>query len=191
MPRATHRFIPIALAALALAVYSLVPPTANAAVRRCQGADGGTVYTDRRCEDVGAMPAPSGPVQARRSPPRAGCARNLTELVLRVSTAIGHEDPNQLAGVYHWSGMSGRQSAAVMRRLDGVVHRPLAGIVPVMRQASADMGEAISDAEYYARRPLDQRPVALRIEQSSVDGITPSHTVFGLQRHFDCWWIRG
>ena len=149
------------------------------------------VYTDRRCEDVGATPAPSGPLQTRRSPLRPGCARNVAELVLRVSSAIGQQDANQLAGVYHWAGMSGRQSAAVMRRLDSVVQRPLAGVVPVMRQTFGELGATVSDAEYYARRPLAQRPVALRIEQSSADGITPSSTVFGLHRHFDCWWISG
>ncbi|MGO1000136.1 hypothetical protein [Lysobacter sp. CA196] len=34
-------------------------------------------------------------------------------------------------------------------------------------------------------------PVALRLEQTMANGVTPSRTVFGLYRHFGCWWIRG
>lgn len=34
-------------------------------------------------------------------------------------------------------------------------------------------------------------PVALRLEQTLGNGITPSRTVFGLTRHFGCWWIKG
>lgn len=41
--------------------------------------------------------------------------------------------------------------------------------------------------------PVAQRrtPVALRLEQTMANGVTPSRTVFGLHRHFGCWWIRG
>jgi len=37
--------------------------------------------------------------------------------------------------------------------------------------------------------PARQPPVALRVEQTLANGSTPSRTVFGLRRHFDCWWI--
>jgi len=33
--------------------------------------------------------------------------------------------------------------------------------------------------------------VALRVEQTLANGSTPSRSVFGLHRHFGCWWIRG
>ncbi len=150
------------------------------------------MYTDRPCVDMGATPAPADFHEpTRRAPPRMGCARNVNELVLRISNAVGQQDTNQLAEVYHWTGMSGSQSTPVLRRLEAVVKRPLAGIVQVMAQRQETTDEALIDAEYYARRPLKQSPVALRIEQSSVDGISSSNTVFGLQWHFDCWWIRG
>ncbi|ROU04776.1 DUF4124 domain-containing protein [Lysobacter enzymogenes] len=44
-----------------------------------------------------------------------------------------------------------------------------------------------------APAPVHRRaaPVALRLEQTLANGITPSRTVFGLTRHFGCWWIKG
>ncbi|WP_222565624.1 DUF4124 domain-containing protein [Novilysobacter antarcticus] len=197
MPRASINLLRAALLAIFLVTAGVTPRPANAAIYRCQAPDGSMVYTDRACSELGATAAPAGPVQEgppgqrRRAPPRVGCARNLPELVLRVANAINQQDTNQLAGVYHWAGMSGGQSVAILRRLDAVAHRPLAGIVQVSPQVAQSIDGMVTDAEYYAKRPVSQSPVALRIEQSTGDGVSPSHTVFGLQRHFGCWWIRG
>lgn len=192
MPGVQRLIFPIAIVAAGLAVFSLWPRQALAEIYRCQRPDGGMMYTDRPCEDMGATPAAADFHQpTRRAPPRIGCARNVNELVLRISNAVARQDTNQLAEVYHWTGMSGAQSRPVLKRLEAVVQRPLAGIVQVMPRLHEPDDEAIIDAQYYARRPLNQSPVALRIEQSSGDGISSSNTVFGLHRHFDCWWIRG
>ncbi|TWI06279.1 hypothetical protein IP90_00545 [Luteimonas cucumeris] len=51
------------------------------------------------------------------------------------------------------------------------------------------MQEAVVQA--YPPTAIPNRPpVALRIEQTLANGSTPSRTVFGLQRHLGCWWIR-
>ncbi|KIQ95875.1 DUF4124 domain-containing protein [Lysobacter sp. A03] len=197
MSRASINLLRAALLASFLLASGVAPRVAHAAIYRCQAPDGGMVYTDRPCSELGAIAAPAGPVQEGRPGqrgrirPRAGCARNLSELVLRVANAINQQDTNQLAGVYHWAGMSGGQSVAILRRLDAVAHRPLAGIVQVGPQTAQSVDGVVTDAEYYAKRPVTQSPVALRIEQSTGDGISPSSTVFALQRHFGCWWIRG
>ncbi|MBB1060129.1 hypothetical protein [Marilutibacter spongiae] len=34
------------------------------------------------------------------------------------------------------------------------------------------------------------RPVGIKVVQTLTDGMTPTSTVFGLTRHFGCWWIR-
>jgi hypothetical protein len=43
--------------------------------------------------------------------------------------------------------------------------------------------------DYYPQTTVRTPPVALRVEQTLANGSTPSHTVFGLRRHFDCWWV--
>lgn len=161
------------------------PSTATTAVVRCQLPDGTALYTDRRCDDAGATPQPA-PVR-RGSYPR-GCARDLPDLLLRISSAIDNHDTNRLAGVYHWTGMSAGRSNAVMERLDRLARHPLVDLVPVM--AGAVSHSSAGDHPSFDARH-DPMPVALRIEQTLENGITPSNTVFGLRRHFGCLWIQG
>ncbi|MHB8912426.1 MAG: hypothetical protein ACYC42_07225 [Lysobacter sp.] len=176
------------LSSLLMAAW-LWPSSAAAQVRRCAGADGGTVYTDRRCADIGGVERlqPTGPASTGgHNLYRGGCARNLQDLVYELTTAIDSHDANRLASVYHWTGLSSRQGYAVMARLDGVVKRPLVDIAPVM-PASADG----VDGDLYPQTTVRRAPVALRIEQTLANGSTPARSVFGLQKHFGCWWIRG
>jgi len=175
------------LLACVLASVVLWPFPAPAQVNRCTTADGITLYTDRRCTDVGAVPAPvrrnaagSGRIH------RGGCARNLQDLIYEMTSAIDSGDVNRLASVYHWAGMSGSAGYAVMARLGAVVNRPLVDIVPVM-PAGPD-GE---DGWLYPQTTVQSTPVALRLEQTLANGRTPSRTVFGMHRHFGCYWIRG
>jgi hypothetical protein len=39
--------------------------------------------------------------------------------------------------------------------------------------------------------PPRRRPVALRVEQTGTNDAHATSTVFGLTRHFGCWWISG
>ncbi len=162
------------------------PSTATAAVLRCQLPDGTTLYTDRRCSDLGATPRSEPP---RRGAYRSGCARNLQDLMLSISSAIDNGDTNRLASVYHWAGTSGSRSKAVMVRLERLTQRPLIGVVPVMAGAAAEIP---AGGHYRSSDAPDYRtPVAIRIEQTLENGVTPSTTVFGLHRYFGCLWIRG
>jgi hypothetical protein len=198
--------LPLAsLLARVLLVAAACPMIAPAAVVRCQLPDGCTLYTDRRCSDLGATLQLTFPdsdadsdantgartstrARARTGLYRRGCARNLPDLMLRISSAIDNHDTNLLAGVYHWAGMSGRRSKTVMDRLDRVARHPLVGVVPVMAGVTED--PSVGDDS-----PFDphagETPVALRIEQTLDNGVTPSNTVFGLRRHFGCLWIQG
>ena len=165
---------------------AFVPGTVQAQVRRCTTSDGMDIFTDRRCADLGAterLPREAAAASRLRLH-RSGCSRNLQDLVYEMTTAIDARDANRLAGVYHWVGISGSTSAQLMDRLEAIVQRPLVDIVPVT--AGMDDG----DAGYYPTTiPARQPPVALRVEQTLANGSTPARTVFGLRRHFDCWWI--
>ena len=37
--------------------------------------------------------------------------------------------------------------------------------------------------------PVRQRPIGLRLEQTLANGSTPSRTVLGLRRQYNCFWI--
>ena len=166
----------------------LWPPPAPAQVLRCATPDGRTVYTDRPCADIGGVERLSreGAAGGVWHTYRSGCARNLQDLVYELSSAIDSHDSNRLASLYHWTGMSSRQGYAVMARLDGVAKRPLLEIAPVMPASADDV-----DGDLYPQTKVRRAPVGLRIEQTLANGSTPSRSVFGLHRHFGCWWIRG
>ena len=219
MPALLLRCLILAL----LAAAAWWPAHADAQVRRCTGADGNPVYTDRPCEYIGAVErvphALAGlAMSARRY---GGCARNVRDLVYEMTAAFDARDANRLAGVVHWAGMSTRTAYGLMGRLDALAKRPLMDIVPVYARvyapapasgnAAGDVsvpfsleghgqdvadGDAAApapdpDPDYYPQQSLRRGPpVALRIEQTLADGATPTRSVFGLQRHMGCWWIR-
>lgn len=101
-------------------------------VQRCIGADGQAVYTDRRCDDLGAV-SRLPPAAAGEGPRlfRGGCPRRLSQLVGEIGAAIQGQDINRLASVYDWSGVSDASAARLLDRLEGVVERPLVDIAPV------------------------------------------------------------
>ena len=166
-------------------------------VQRCTTTEGDTVYTDKNCEDIGAMdrlPAGTTGPSATGALYRGGCSRTLSDLVAQVSMAITAGDVNRLAGVYHWSGVSDAAALRILDQLEAVTQRPLVDIVPV-RPAPApilDAEGAVVDQNrdgYYPTATRQTRPVGLRIVQTLKNGATPSNTTFGLRRAYNCFWI--
>lgn len=193
------RMPPINLMLLAaLGAWSMQPALTHAEVRRCSAPDGSLVFTDRRCEDIGAIErVPHDAVSMGASRVyRGGCSRNLRDLVYEVTSAIDGRDVNRLASVYHWVGISTSTAYGVMNRLDSIAQRPLVDIAPISAAREEPVYEddgAPTDADADSAPPPQpsarRAPVGLRIEQTLSNGSTPSRTVFGLRRNLGCWWI--
>lgn len=210
---------PLLLACCFLACAPMAGGEAQAQIRRCLMADGGHVYTDRQCSDLGAterVPRHSMVQQGGRLI-RRDCSRNLQDLVFELGASIDNRDVNRLAGIYHWPGTSTRGAQAIMARLDGIVNRPLVGISPLQpppapesppatprgglswRSAergpgpgeTVDAGTELPPSVLAAASAGAARrpPTALVVEQTVADRITPLQTVFSLRRHLDCWWL--
>ena len=117
---------------VACALASLPAGTHAQQVQRCIGPDGRAVYTDRRCDDIGAVDRlPSAAAADGPRLFRGGCPRVLSQLVGEIGAAIQTRDVNRLAGIYDWRGMSDASASRVLDRLEGVVERPLVDIAPV------------------------------------------------------------
>jgi hypothetical protein len=168
-------------------------------VNRCTNAQGQTVFTDRRCDALGAterMPART-PTVGNTGIYRAGCARRLSELTGQIRDAVSQQDVNRLSSIYLWNNVSNATANQIIGRLESVVQRPLVDIAPVY-PASDESAVAVPDAapvlgsdgqplaEVAPRRP---RPVGLRLEQTLGSTATPARTVFGLRRQYGCFWI--
>ena len=153
-----------------------------AQVRHCTTPEGIDVYTDRRCDELGAVPAVARPVApAGNTTYRAGCARALRDLAFALQSAIDARDANRLADSYLWTGLSTQGGYAVMDRLAAIAQRPLADIVPVYPGGS--------EAPLYPQDTTRQAPIALRLEQTQRNGVTRASTVLPLRRYLGCWWI--
>lgn len=129
------------------ALLSATPVAASAApVQRCVTAEGRTVFTDRRCEDIGAVsriPVPgsrAGSTGATRRGYAGGCPRTLSALVGEIGGAVQAGDVNRLSSIYDWSGTSDAAARRILDRLEAVVERPLVDIAPVM---PADPGPSV------------------------------------------------
>lgn len=166
-------------------------------VHRCLGADGSSILTDRRCVDVGAIerapPAADAPAADATRAFHDSCARTLSSLVQRITSAIASGDVNQLAGIYEWSSVSDAGADRVLDRLESIVQHPLVAILPirpVVETADADIdadADTNTDAPVATRQP---HPIGLRLEQTQADGHTPAHAEFDLSRRYGCFWIR-
>lgn len=142
-----NKFLSLLLASLAL---SSPPGEASTShVSRCAGADGTAIYTDGSCRALGAQVTPMsahlvrnlvregalGLSQSmamatvnrpdRRESSAAQCARTPGQLAAALKTSLSAGDVNDLAGIYDWHDMSGKQSRTVLKRLEQMSDRKL------------------------------------------------------------------
>jgi hypothetical protein len=168
---------------LCMPLLLLAAGVACAQVRHCVSADGTDIYTDKRCDQLGAVPAlPPVPSVTGTTAYRPTCARTLRDLAFELQSAIDSQDVNRLAASYVWNGMSTRNGYAVLDRLAAITQRPLLDIVPLY--GGTDESEPLLPA--VPRRA----PVALRLEQTLRNSTTPAATVLSLHRELGCWWVR-
>lgn len=164
-------------------------------INRCSNAQGISVYSDRRCEDVDAtarMPPPRNPGGSGLY--REHCARKLSELVGQIRAAVEANDVNRLSSVYLWNGLSNAAAAQVLERLHGIVQRPLLDIAPVYADAAILPAPSSASPGLPGNRASDTastrpRPIGLRLEHATGTGGGASRTVLSLQRHYHCFWI--
>lgn len=185
---------------LSCALCLPAPASAQAPrVNRCTNAQGQTIFTDRRCDALGAserMPART-PTVGNTGIYRAGCARRLSELTGQIRDAVSQQDVNRLSSIYLWSNVSNATANHIIGRLEAVVQRPLVDIAPVYpsRDESAAVATDGAAALGSDGQPLPSaapnrpRPVGLRLEQTLGTTATPARTVFALRRQYGCFWI--
>jgi len=200
----------IALPALLLLAQPMAPARAQTQVNRCTGADGQTVFSDRRCEDLGGvsrMP-PAALRDGETGLYRYGCPRRLSELVGLLRSAIEAHDVNRLSSLYLWGELSDPGANRVLTQLEAISDRTLvdiapvypeqddpvpvvAGTEPIPASASQSQDSNASDAVAAAGTSLlaRPRPWGLRVEQVLANGSTPSRTVLRLRRQYNCFWI--
>lgn len=191
-----HRILLVSL--LLLAAMSCLPHAAQAQVRRCTAGDGTLIYTDRKCDDIGATERLSSGSIAGITGSRAyrGCASSVQDLAYSLGSAIQTGDVNQLAGLYDFSGASTASGYRLMQRLEIIAKRPLVDVQPMYSggydaysDPYAGIVEFDEDGRIIRRQAARPRLIGLRVEQTLANGSTPSRTNFGLRKNMGCWWV--
>lgn len=169
----------------------LLPVHSHAqSLQRCIQPDGTAVFTDRRCEDVGASNRryrpPTAPAQAgARQRAYLQCPRSAQDMMERVGAAVASGDVNRLGALYLWNGLSADRANQVMDRLETIVRRPLLDIQPIL---SAPAPSAAADGQAPPAAP-PRTALGLELRQGLANTSRPSSTVLGLRRAYDCLWI--
>lgn len=188
----------IALVSLLLFTAACLSPRAHAQVRRCTTSDGNLVYTDRKCDDIGATERlPSQGISGLYgSHVYRGCARTVQDLSYSLSNAIQSGDVNALAGIYDFTGASTSSGYQLMDRLALITQRPLVDVQPMYSggndtydNAFAGIAEFDENGAIIPQRATKPRLIGLRVEQTLANGSTPSRTIFGLRKNMGCWWV--
>jgi len=122
------RLVPT-LIVLLLALPAWSTPAGAQGIRRCVDAQGISIFTDRQCSEMDAVPMQAPPASEgnfaggfRGGFAQAGCARRPEALLDRVRSALESHDVNRLASHYHWTGTgsgSGRRLMDALERIAG------------------------------------------------------------------------
>jgi len=115
---------------------------------------------------------------------RDSCPRDRVELMFELSAAVESGDVNRIAGLYDWNGMGADAGRDVMDRLEVLARRTLVDVLPVYPPDPLGV-----DAYAWLGPPSVQDPVALRVEQTLVDGATPASAMFAMRKRMGCWWV--
>lgn len=184
-----------ALASVLLVLLAFAPAReAHAVVRRCIGPDGGTIYTDRPCdqfnarEQVATQPDPGNTAAGSiddTGPVRSDCSRTPDALLFDLRRAVESANINALAGLYHWPGTGGRAAVHIMDRLEGLTVEAGASVDLVYPESAF----VIDNPAAYPDMPAEN-PTGIRITRyvDAASGQVPEQTL-GLRRHAGCWWI--
>ena len=172
----------------------LIAAPAHTAVRRCIGPDGGTIYTDRPCDQFNAReqtatpPAPGNTADMSADdtgPVRSDCSRSPDALLFDLRRAIESSNVNAIAGLYHWPGTGGRAAVSIMDRLEDLTTEPGAAVDLVYPEAAF----VVDNPAAYPDLPVEN-PVGIRITRyvDAESGSAPERSL-GLRRYAGCWWI--
>ena len=173
-----------------IAIAAMPAHAATTDVHRCVGADGGTIFTDKKCEDIGASVRPA-PMQvaitagATERLGARGCARTADDLKRGLQQALATGDVNRVASFYHWPGIGSAESGDILKRLQVLAGRPLLSLQMLRTRQPTDADGYRSVA---SEQPAAASAVELTQARSGNDP-TSVRTTLGVTHYFGCLWV--
>jgi hypothetical protein len=211
------RSIPTLIAVLMVALAWPAPASAQS-IRRCVDAEGNSLFTDRPCSVMNAVPKQAPPEAVGNfagqdsaggfrggfsdqggSSPR-GCARRPEELLDRVRSALESRDVNRLASHYHWTGTGSGSGKQLMDTLERIAAQALLSVelvypdappeLPAQPQDPYAVGPFVPNPYHPPAATAAAPPRHIRVLQMRSDQAEQAtSTTFQLRRNAGCWWI--
>ena len=182
-----------AILVLMLLCVAALPAHATG-LHRCVDANGGSIFTDQTCEDIGASvraePAPA-PIAAATSRLHARtCARTTDGLLHGLKIAFAAGDVNQVAAFYHWPGITSAGSEAILKRLQAIASHPLVSAELIRQPASRDAEgfQTVATQGIASGQTPEASGVELLQARSGGD-TTPMRILFALTENAGCWFV--
>ena len=178
--------------ALLLVLLTLSTPAAAQGIRRCVDAQGTSIFTDRPCSEMNAVPREDpaagpgnldsgyrtvfqGSLQGGFS--QRSCARQPEDLLDRVRSALESRDVNRLAGQYHWTGTGSGSGKRLMDALERIAGQPLLSAELVYPEPPPEIPAPLQDpyaVEPAVTGPYDDSSTAL-YETAPAPAVQPRH----------------
>lgn len=201
----------LTLIACLLPLLAWAAPSGAQGIKRCVNAAGVSIFTDRACSEMDAVPMQAPPPSEgnhsgayRGGFTQRGCARSPEDLLDRVRSALEARDVNRLAGHYHWTGTGTGSGRRLMDELEAITRQWLLSAELVYPEpAEASMapfpdGSALPpppsepglEPAVAQASPAPPQARQIRVLQMRDDqGEQASSTLFQLRRNAGCWWI--
>ncbi len=146
-------------------------------VHRCVGLHGEIVFSGLSCAASESTGTEFSSTSAATPLPAAdSCPPSRTELRERVAAAITRHDPNALAGMLRWRGISGEAAKARLRTLRDLARRPLLAI------------NATSDSQSNDDIAVDAAD-GMHVRTGSGESGGVQEHAFGVALEGGCYWL--
>ncbi len=171
-------------------LLAIAPLPAHASgLHRCVDANGGPIFSDQPCEDLGAkVRSEAAPASGAASTGRLhvrSCARTPDGLLRGLKIALATGDVNQLSAFYHWPGIGSAEADEILKRMQEIVARPLVSAELVRTHPPP---ETAGDPINASAPPIAATAIELVQLRSSSDN-TQVRMNFALIQYVDCWWL--
>jgi hypothetical protein len=165
-----------------------LPAQANG-LHRCVDANGGPIFSDQPCENIGASVRPeTAPASGAAGTGRLHahtCAHTAEGLLRGFKIAVATGDVNQLSAFYHWPGIGNAEADEILKRLQQIAGRPIVSAELVLPHQSPN---ASGDPSLASAQTAEATAIEL-VQSRSGNDASPMHTTLALTQYLGCWWV--
>lgn len=169
-------------------------PAAAQTINRCVDPDEKIIFTDKKCEDINAVPqAVPKPMLGNSSYSMVRtCARTQEDLLWDLRGALETGDINRASGLFLWSGSDTAQANRRLDQLNQISYQSLISVDLLFPES--DYSTVRFDDDGNIIEPISLGPAApygIQVDFYKNKKQTETRFLrFGIEKHMQCYWAR-